>query len=614
MNTSGSSGAHEQCTGPNWATESSNWDHNSAVTALEPRVHYQGNHHNNSTSNRLDWDCWDNTMLLSHNHNHHHNHAQHHNHHPISAPASAQGDHGDRKAAHMTGAAAAAAAAATLVNSGIRSSFDHGVLQSGFASNLSHVGHPMGGLFSGNPVLRSFAGMENSSAGGIHFLSGLPDIVKRESIEGFNRIGLNLGGRTYFSTEDSGVGRLVKRPRSTTPGSQVPMCQAEGCKADLSSAKHYHRRHKVCEQHSKAATVITGGLSQRFCQQCSRFHVLGEFDDGKRSCRKRLADHNRRRRKPQSNNDVARIGNGESPPLKDDVHDSSTNNRSTGSQVNSMPGSDSQALLSAISLSPPVSLMIQSNNNNNNHTHRQQLSMVSGSAQDPMYQYLQVNIPQSGPQLSLSSLGPGITINEDQWRQHRGTGRKYECIDHQPSVPWLRHHVGSSNDSVTRSAINLQPLMASKSSDNNSASSNGSCSQVFSPVQNLLPIQSSRSGSGLSNSGSWVMSNMQQTTHNREHSNTQYGISNMNVHGSLEGQQVLSLLESSTLRDVHSEGTGRQQQQRAPVEFLQQQTSSSETESSQSGSGEQGDVKFPDLQTLRPFGSSSIYDANTSLL
>jgi len=31
----------------------------------------------------------------------------------------------------------------------------------------------------------------------------------------------------------------------------------------------------------------------------NRFHFLGEFDNGKRSCRKRLADHNRRRRKPQ---------------------------------------------------------------------------------------------------------------------------------------------------------------------------------------------------------------------------------------------------------------------------------------------------------------------------
>jgi hypothetical protein len=30
-----------------------------------------------------------------------------------------------------------------------------------------------------------------------------------------------------------------------------------------------------------------------------RFHMLSEFDKGKRSCRKRLDGHNRRRRKPQ---------------------------------------------------------------------------------------------------------------------------------------------------------------------------------------------------------------------------------------------------------------------------------------------------------------------------
>ncbi|CAA6659947.1 unnamed protein product [Spirodela intermedia] len=45
--------------------------------------------------------------------------------------------------------------------------------------------------------------------------------------------------------------------------------------------------------------VMVNGLEQRFCQQCSRFHMLAEFDEGKRSCRKRLDGHNRRRRKPQ---------------------------------------------------------------------------------------------------------------------------------------------------------------------------------------------------------------------------------------------------------------------------------------------------------------------------
>ncbi|KAA8549029.1 hypothetical protein F0562_000713 [Nyssa sinensis] len=45
-------------------------------------------------------------------------------------------------------------------------------------------------------------------------------------------------------------------------------------------------------------------VCQRFCQQCSRFHALKEFDEGKRSCRRRLAGHNKRRRKTQPDNVV----------------------------------------------------------------------------------------------------------------------------------------------------------------------------------------------------------------------------------------------------------------------------------------------------------------------
>ncbi|CAN1248772.1 Squamosa promoter-binding-like protein 8 [Linum perenne] len=133
----------------------------------------------------------------------------------------------------------------------------------------------------------------------------------RSSSDYTSRIGLNLGGRTYFSSaEDDFVSRLYRRSRSTLHDhagvgggamTNAPRCQAEGCTADLSHAKHYHRRHKVCEFHSKASTVLAAGLTQRFCQQCSRFHLLSEFDNGKRSCRKRLADHNRRRRKSNQN-------------------------------------------------------------------------------------------------------------------------------------------------------------------------------------------------------------------------------------------------------------------------------------------------------------------------
>uniref|UniRef100_A0A0R0F9X8 SBP-type domain-containing protein n=1 Tax=Glycine max TaxID=3847 RepID=A0A0R0F9X8_SOYBN len=90
-----------------------------------------------------------------------------------------------------------------------------------------------------------------------------------------------------------------KRVRTSGLHSQTAYCQVYGCNKDLSSCKDYHKRHKVCEVHSKTAIVIVNGIEQRFCQQCSRFHLLAEFDDGKRSCRKRLAGHNERRRKPQ---------------------------------------------------------------------------------------------------------------------------------------------------------------------------------------------------------------------------------------------------------------------------------------------------------------------------
>ncbi|KAE9601381.1 hypothetical protein Lal_00023861 [Lupinus albus] len=90
-----------------------------------------------------------------------------------------------------------------------------------------------------------------------------------------------------------------KRARAFNNGNHTVTCLVDGCKADLSNFRDYHRRHKVCELHSKTPQVTIGGRNQRFCQQCSRFHSPEEFDEGKRSCRKRLDGHNRRRRKPQ---------------------------------------------------------------------------------------------------------------------------------------------------------------------------------------------------------------------------------------------------------------------------------------------------------------------------
>ncbi|GLT50569.1 hypothetical protein SLA2020_240470 [Shorea laevis] len=111
---------------------------------------------------------------------------------------------------------------------------------------------------------------------------------------------LKLGGHGYPTSEretgnwEGTSGKKTKLGGGTT---NRAICQVEDCGADLSNAKDYHRRHKVCEMHSKASKALVGNVMQRFCQQCSRFHVLQEFDEGKRSCRRRLAGHNKRRRK-----------------------------------------------------------------------------------------------------------------------------------------------------------------------------------------------------------------------------------------------------------------------------------------------------------------------------
>ncbi|KAJ3706707.1 hypothetical protein LUZ61_010412 [Rhynchospora tenuis] len=118
---------------------------------------------------------------------------------------------------------------------------------------------------------------------------------------------LKLGKRPCFREEEVPEIHMAKRDKQLSlPPTSVPRCQVEGCTRTLSDAKEYHRRHKVCELHSKAPRVIVQGVEQRFCQQCSRFHVISEFDDAKRSCRRRLAGHNERRRKSNAHDSIMR--------------------------------------------------------------------------------------------------------------------------------------------------------------------------------------------------------------------------------------------------------------------------------------------------------------------
>ncbi|CAK8571796.1 unnamed protein product [Lathyrus sativus] len=105
---------------------------------------------------------------------------------------------------------------------------------------------------------------------------------------------LKLGKRFYF--EDVTPGSNSKKASSSTVPAAPPSgkkskmgsqnmlhcCQVEGCGFNLSSAKDYHRKHRVCETHSKSPKVVIACLERRFFQQCSRFHSLSEFDEKKK--------------------------------------------------------------------------------------------------------------------------------------------------------------------------------------------------------------------------------------------------------------------------------------------------------------------------------------------
>ncbi|XP_051129629.1 squamosa promoter-binding-like protein 7 [Andrographis paniculata] len=101
--------------------------------------------------------------------------------------------------------------------------------------------------------------------------------------------------------EDAEPGLPGKKRNRTgrAPAGNPIRCQVPGCEADISELKGYHRRHRVCLRCATAGSVALGGESKRYCQQCGKFHVLSDFDEGRRSCRRKLERHNkRRRRKP----------------------------------------------------------------------------------------------------------------------------------------------------------------------------------------------------------------------------------------------------------------------------------------------------------------------------
>ncbi|XP_031278960.1 squamosa promoter-binding-like protein 3 [Pistacia vera] len=136
--------------------------------------------------------------------------------------------------------------------------------------------------------------MDSSKAEG----KRMKELVAEEEEEDDDEDGASGIVTVGFDKDDNKKKKGKKGAAACGGGSSTSVsCQVDNCTADMTDAKRYHRRHKVCEFHAKASTVRLAGLQQRFCQQCSRFHEISEFDDAKRSCRRRLAGHNERRRK-----------------------------------------------------------------------------------------------------------------------------------------------------------------------------------------------------------------------------------------------------------------------------------------------------------------------------
>lgn len=101
------------------------------------------------------------------------------------------------------------------------------------------------------------AGMEMSRA------QGKRTLMEEEEEEDEDAVGLGLA-------EDERKKAAASKKGSGGAGSTPPCCQVDNCTSDMSDAKKYHKRHRVCEHHAKAPVVLIAGTQERFCQQCSR--------------------------------------------------------------------------------------------------------------------------------------------------------------------------------------------------------------------------------------------------------------------------------------------------------------------------------------------------------
>eukprot|EP00242_Pyramimonas_sp_CCMP2087_P009323 CAMPEP_0198213630 /NCGR_PEP_ID=MMETSP1445-20131203/28977_1 /TAXON_ID=36898 /ORGANISM="Pyramimonas sp., Strain CCMP2087" /LENGTH=314 /DNA_ID=CAMNT_0043888301 /DNA_START=425 /DNA_END=1369 /DNA_ORIENTATION=- len=80
----------------------------------------------------------------------------------------------------------------------------------------------------------------------------------------------------------------------STP-SESMVCRVPGCTTSDMQWTKYSRKHRVCMRHIKLESVLIDDIKQRFCQKCTRFQRLEDFDGSKHTCRKGLESQRQRR-------------------------------------------------------------------------------------------------------------------------------------------------------------------------------------------------------------------------------------------------------------------------------------------------------------------------------
>lgn len=145
------------------------------------------------------------------------------------------------------------------------------------SSGKSSVSASTESSFKDSMKVSNFA-LEGSRS--FHEVNGTSPSLEASVCSSDQSIGLKLGKRTYFensntktsSSQNMPISSIstVKKAKLLHQNTPIPHCQVEGCNLELSSAKEYHRKHRVCDNHSKSLKVVVAGLERRFCQQCSR--------------------------------------------------------------------------------------------------------------------------------------------------------------------------------------------------------------------------------------------------------------------------------------------------------------------------------------------------------